>query len=534
MYSALSQVQLKDDEFLLLVPLPRLDISEVLTINDVTFYPKFTVDIDELYRNIVHINNDQEKLLKDKINSYVLGCFKAKKSEIEKKYTLLSIEYDAKIVDLAIKKLEPILDIFRFYYCDYFYSNSLPGRVGQIYNSKSVVLIFEPPLFCRCAIQNKYSTEIVIGNGLKVRDLSKIKNHNNNIGGEVYNIIKYALRLNSQILEQDNLTVKFIQIMTLFEFLGFPYQYQKFEEVKKKIASHIGTNKQEYEFLKNRFYELTKPQGYRTEIVHNGKEISDFFIDYIGIESLFVELQYYISKVISELHSVSNISWNDLEEQRRNRMERINRNNSGSNNLKFNFSRALAIINLEYLVKKLFDVIEFYNKDNFNIGSILQSIIENLRFNDKGTVIPIYMYLPSNYPELIDESYKEIKLSLYREILNLDSKRINIMNSRVIEMHVSKIEKNKSFSEYFKSLLKEYCQDGNRFFNEKSGYNIVGIFADDKMTSDVIQEAIVEGFNVNFTLIREFNYTTQMPPHIKYVASDYVMALAIGVEIDEL
>ena len=62
----------------------------------------------------------------------------------------------------------------------------------------------------------------------------------------------------------------------------------------------------------------------------------------------------------------------------------------------------------------------------------------------------------------------------------------------------------------------------------------VGVFTDDQMTSSVIENAIIEGINTDFILIREFNLNSQMPGKLRYVVSDYVIAKAIGIQQHEL
>jgi hypothetical protein len=63
---------------------------------------------------------------------------------------------------------------------------------------------------------------------------------------------------------------------------------------------------------------------------------------------------------------------------------------------------------------------------------------------------------------------------------------------------------------------------------------IIEVFADDKMTYGVIQNAIAEGINADFILIREFKEKSQIPPRLRYIVSDYVMAYATGVQQHEL
>jgi hypothetical protein len=89
----------------------------------------------------------------------------------------------------------------------------------------------------------------------------------------------------------------------------------------------------------------------------------------------------------SELISFIHISWNELENVRTNNIQMIDKKN-GTNNLTFDFSRSIAIIDVKYLVDKLFYVLDLYKRDRFDFRSILSLLIQNFRFNSKDTVIP--------------------------------------------------------------------------------------------------------------------------------------------------
>jgi hypothetical protein len=50
---------------------------------------------------------------------------------------------------------------------------------------------------------------------------------------------------------------KFIQALTLLEFLADPRDYRKFEDVKKIVARYVATTREEYARILERFLELT-------------------------------------------------------------------------------------------------------------------------------------------------------------------------------------------------------------------------------------------------------------------------------------
>jgi len=166
-----------------------------------------------------------------------------------------------------------------------------------------------------------------LGIDLTKNDLIEINPLLNFDLNETGNIAKHALRLNSTILETDDLTLKFILIMTLFEYLAYPYNFEKFIMVKKKIGLHVATNNSNYLKLMTRFEELTaglktnnnsgeRKMGLRTSIIHLGKRIEDLIPLSEDQNELFKELQNYTRLVINDLISFSGLSWNGFEKER--------------------------------------------------------------------------------------------------------------------------------------------------------------------------------------------------------------------------
>jgi hypothetical protein len=76
---------------------------------------------------------------------------------------------------------------------------------------------------------------------------------------------------------------KFVQALTLLEFLADPRDYRKFEDVKKIVARYVATTREEYARILERFLELTGKKdpttqlfiGYHTRIIHIGERRHD-------------------------------------------------------------------------------------------------------------------------------------------------------------------------------------------------------------------------------------------------------------------
>jgi hypothetical protein len=137
--------------------------------------------------------------------------------------------------------------------------------------------------------------------------------------GEVGQIVNHALSLYSALLESGNPTARFMQALTLLEFLAFPDEYRKFEDVKKVIARYIAHDPTEYQRILDRFFELTGKKdpdtgriiGYRTRVVHMGERVERLVPDPQARSQLFVELDSYIRPVIDHMAAHSEMRFED-------------------------------------------------------------------------------------------------------------------------------------------------------------------------------------------------------------------------------
>lgn len=131
--------------------------------------------------------------------------------------------------------------------------------------------------------------------------------------GEVGQIVNHALALYAAVLESGDPTARFMQCLGLLEFLAYPDEYRKFEEVKKVIARYVARDRTEYQRILNRFFELTGRKdpdtgriiGYRTRVVHMGERLERLIPNPKSRNELFSELDGYIRPVIDHmiLHS---------------------------------------------------------------------------------------------------------------------------------------------------------------------------------------------------------------------------------------
>lgn len=144
--------------------------------------------------------------------------------------------------------------------------------------------------------------------------------------GEVGKLVNHAMILYAQIIKTESSTSKFVQILSLLEFLAYPKEYKKFQEVKKVIARYMvqNTNSNEYQKLLNRFEELTgktdsqngKQVGLRTRIVHIGDRLENLLPTINEREQLFIELNDYVRCVMDHMIKYSDLLFDDYLDKR--------------------------------------------------------------------------------------------------------------------------------------------------------------------------------------------------------------------------
>ena len=235
-------------------------------------------------------------------------------------------QYDIALLKLISSKAERALDIIRLFYCRLDLPDTLPGQVGSWDGSNQYLgaLVYsaednESYLIAGAAVE---SSIIVRGLGLEL-DGDPMLATPAPSDGYVAGVVLHALSLYSEALNSSNETIKFIRMMTLFEFLASPDEYQNWKKVKGDIACHCVNDRVDYLKLCERFRELTsiedaagKQIGIRTLIVHNGKLLPELIPNQKERSLLFIELEGYAFTVLKDMLSNAGLSWGEYVEHR--------------------------------------------------------------------------------------------------------------------------------------------------------------------------------------------------------------------------
>lgn len=518
------------NKFLFITPVSRLSIRKKITLGDFSIYPKNSLNLDALFEYDFTFDKEQE-ILRNELKSYVLFVFLIDGANLKERGSLLSKGYDEEILDQAASVIKPLIDIFRYYYCEYNYPYSLPNKPGQIENGKCISFIKGNILTSKISISDRYNGKQILGNGLNIDSSEKIETCSllKNDIGEVGNIVRHALYLNTSILEQDNLTAKFMQIMTLFEYLAFPYNYMPFQKVKTKICSHIANDNNEYLKLLDDFHKYTaKPGfGYRTEIVHNGKTIEDIIPNKQELINLFSELQFYVQSVIEDLLQHYNKDWSHIEKLRDTYIANIQNNNIVPPRKKFSLpiSRNIVFIDVRYLWIKIQDSMNFYKKETFSLDNFLYFLIAGFNADINKNKNQVYIVLPN-----IRNTIKDSFIALLKKY---DNKSI-ATNEYSFDINFIKMEPNKKFCDTVYGITKIKCTDGNRFFDNHIGFKNILLFADNSHCSDIARKIIMSDLNIEIRFCRNFNQKTKIDGKYLYLVSDYIVAQSIGVAYGDL
>lgn len=314
---------------LIILPITRIVFEgRPFCMDKYQFLPPRTID----YRKIFNIND---------------GLFGNSLREITKSYTLFSVDilynnyciafmYDLKwnefrnypnhksdvtLLKLLSDSTNEYFDLINFYGCSLTLSDTLPGEVGTWIGSNDYLGAFlfnENEGTYYIAGSAIESSRVVKGLGLDISDsyLSAAQILNNYTDSEVSKVIKYALSIYKDALYANNKTIKFIRMMTLFEYLAFPNEYKNFQTIKKYIICHSAKNKTDYHKLSERFKVFS--EEYRTEIVHNGKTLESVITDYDERENLLKEVEKYFKITINSMFKYIDNDWKDFDDYRTN------------------------------------------------------------------------------------------------------------------------------------------------------------------------------------------------------------------------
>ena len=401
MYSVYYDYKNSDkDNLIAIVPVKGMNISKKYTVDDINIYPNGTIDIDEIIKGM-KIDMTFWKVEEDFFDSTIIA-FPIKYKRKNFMGTLMPMEKD-KLIKKVLGMAEDVMNVFRYINSNFDKQSNLPQRAGYIKDIICGFIIYYPYFKTFDYIWDKYYvSNISIGQQLNI-DVDNMKSNLDKYFsilkkdvGEVGSIIKHAFSLYSNILYMSTATNKFMQSMSLLEYLANPFEYEKMQKAKTKIIPFSVNNKKRYNEICERFKELTslkneenKEIGYRTLIIHNGRSIEDILDESYKIDFLLRELQTYICNVINTfiLHYKRDWSYiNDITKQKYNAIQNVKNGYEG----KYECD-TVVILDFDFLNKAIQEVYQLYpNIDKkFHIEDFLYCLIEQVDIKRRGYQIPI-------------------------------------------------------------------------------------------------------------------------------------------------
>lgn len=411
----------KIDDFLYILPVERFSITQKTRVQNLVVYPSGSFDIDELFQGMFYSDEERKARDMNKLNYLKKNTLIAFLSNCPTKYPYQS-EQNLTLLSYAIDYATPILDFIVFNYCHIHNNRNLIGRVGQIETGETILLLLHiaPRIICEKVNTNT----ITIGKGLDIKDLYILDNYKllKSDIDEAGNIARQALRMYAQILESNSNTEKFVQIMMLFEFIASPDKYEKFQNIKTKIISHIAKSSHQIHEISKEFKHYSSGDngnGLRTQIFHQGKRLEEL-LDKDKIKELFRKLQRYLSLCILDLLDNYNKKWEFIENFREKKREEAENNKYQI--VMYDYSPTIVLIDGDFLSNSIIKYQKIYSELHYEkelnaieLTNICYEILLNTRsWGGQKIYTFLFFYAKTNKLPFVKETFKEINGKLIK------------------------------------------------------------------------------------------------------------------------
>ncbi|WP_156575171.1 hypothetical protein [Bacillus luti] len=466
------------EKSLIIIPVGKFNISNRYRIGDITIYPIGTVNTEEFFETKVDF--DFAEVKEDFLNS----AFIVFPIIIQKEHPFgnFTVEQKNQLLNSNFSKAEEVLNVFKYIYCNLDKSSVLTQKAGYINNIYSGALIYYPHLGMSDYLEEKYKVNNeFIGKGLivELKEIKEILDKHTVIldrnCGEVGNIIKHALQLYANIVEASSYTNKYVQALSLIEYLTNPFEFEKMQKLKGHVIAFSVDNKKSYHELSERFKFLTGLKdeqgieiGIRTNIVHNGKLLEQMLNKPYEPEFIIKELQYYICNYLEACFESYKEPWENFKEKREKRKNEIEHN---SNKFEGKYEAdTLVLIDFDFFNKALKEVYQMYPQhyqNKFNMESFLYACIDQVGLERQGFKIPFHFITSSN-----DKIYNDIqpKNILDYEQLGVDTSLAEF------DINVSQIEGN--YLANFEDVLYQYTLERNYVLVPSSKFDNIILISD--------------------------------------------------------
>lgn len=234
-------------------------------------------------------------------------------------------EDDETLILKACEQVDRLFDLIRVNYCRVDVPVTNPGLPGLLSNGYSGVILIDPQnsSHYRIAGSRFYGLSMVNGLGLELDSdqIDDLCNDNDfsilldTSGSYAFVLCKIAVRRLSEAMYIPSINSRFIYLMTTLETIA-SQEYMGFSEVKPKILPFIANTKHEYHVMSQELKVFSKE--IRTEIIHNGKNLTDIRQGYYN--KMLLQLQSYIVRFVLGVSSSNCKTKEELEDYRINRL----------------------------------------------------------------------------------------------------------------------------------------------------------------------------------------------------------------------
>jgi len=210
------------------------------------------------------------------------------------------------------------LEFMRYRKCRLDSTDSIPGRAGQTKDNPRMAgaLVYNDSVR-ESRIVGGAVFPHAIWNGLGM-PITQPEWNEMPTEGEVGKIVEHALFLYSNLLETPSLSAKFMQAVGLLEYLAFPFEFRPLKKVRAVVVRYSARTPSDLDRLTKRFQnDLFGPDGYRTQIAHNGKRVEDLVPNRCDRIELFKELDGYIRSMIDDMLNYPEMAWEEYAERRK-------------------------------------------------------------------------------------------------------------------------------------------------------------------------------------------------------------------------
>ena len=296
---------------LIIIPVSRLHIEEPIILRNITLCS--TIVANSFKSILIGEKNYSFKLLnKSKILSGLNGSFAI--------YYLEKLNFSEESSEIVERLIEPVdyaLDSLRFSLNSFSLHEQAIGTPGFFNGQKIAIVLHENGELNTIISGGKIYYHLLEGIGCDATGYAPVKNDILQLDrkDDVYSKYRSILHRLFKSMQIYNPDTCFVYLFSTIESLdcGISYRFQK---KKRRILSLIAKDQTEFDSLSQQLYFYSKKV--RTDIIHSGKSIFDFFA-WSEVYKILDSLYFLIVKFCIKVFELNIKNFDDLEKEINNR-----------------------------------------------------------------------------------------------------------------------------------------------------------------------------------------------------------------------